>query len=119
MFQTKHILCSVTSFFYRAVYEIMWENILERGGPQMTIWRTRIACWIPKATNTHSGFVILIAFPQQQWLHERSSVLYVHCLSCIFYSAVEKRVVSCNFHLNWVLLLIRYQTMGMCGTGNV
>jgi len=60
----------------------MWENILGRGGPQMTTWRTRIACWIPKATNTDSGFVIPIAFPQQQWLHERSSILlYVHCLS--------------------------------------
>jgi len=32
------------------------------------IWRLRIACWIPKATNTHSQYVILIAFPLQQWL---------------------------------------------------
>jgi hypothetical protein len=41
----------------------------------MTIWRTRIACWIPKATNTYSEYVPLIAFPLQQWLHERVSVL--------------------------------------------
>ena len=27
----------------------------------MTIWRMRFACWIPKATDTHSGCVILIA----------------------------------------------------------
>ena len=40
------------SFENRVVYEIMWKNIAERGGPQMTIWRVRIACWIPKATNT-------------------------------------------------------------------
>jgi hypothetical protein len=33
----------------------------------MTIWRMHFECWIPKATNTHSGFVILIAFPLQQW----------------------------------------------------
>ena len=40
----------------------------------------RIACWIPKATNTHSQYVILIAFPLQQWLHERASVLrYTGC----------------------------------------
>ena len=26
----------------------------------MTIWRMRIACWIPTATNTHSVYVILI-----------------------------------------------------------
>jgi hypothetical protein len=37
-----------------AVYEIMWKNTAGRGRPQMTIWRMRIACWIPKATNTHS-----------------------------------------------------------------
>jgi len=24
----------------------MWNNIVERGRSQMTIWRTRIACWI-------------------------------------------------------------------------
>ena len=41
----------------------------------MTIWRMRIAYWIPKATNTHSQYVILIAFPLQQWLHERASLL--------------------------------------------
>ena len=35
----------------------------------------RIACWITEATNTHSENVILIAFPLQQWLHERTSML--------------------------------------------
>ena len=34
-----------------------------------------IACWIPKATNTHSEYVILIAFPRKQWLPERASML--------------------------------------------
>jgi len=33
---------------------------------QMTIWHMRVACWIPRATNTHSQYVILIAFSQQQ-----------------------------------------------------
>ena len=41
----------------------------------MTIWSMRIACWIPKATNTHSEYVILIAFALQQWLRERDSLL--------------------------------------------
>ena len=47
------------------------------------IWRMRIACWIPKATETDSEYVILIALPQQQWLHERGSLLrymYIVCL---------------------------------------
>jgi hypothetical protein len=29
-------------------------------------------CCIPKATNTHSQYVIHIAFPLQQWLQERT-----------------------------------------------
>jgi hypothetical protein len=35
----------------RAVYEIMWKNVVQRGRPQMTIRRMRIAYWIPKATH--------------------------------------------------------------------
>ena len=42
-----HILCSIMfSQKNRAVYEIMWKNIVDPGRPQMTIWRMRIACWI-------------------------------------------------------------------------
>jgi len=41
----------------------------------MTIWRMRLACWITKATDTHSEYVTLIAFPLQQWLQERASML--------------------------------------------
>jgi hypothetical protein len=48
------ILCSVNSFFEnRDLYEIMWKNTVEPGGSQMTMRRTYIACWIPKAT-THT-----------------------------------------------------------------
>ena len=72
----------------RAVYEIMWKNTVEPDRQQMTLWRMRIACRIAKATNTHSEYVIIIAFPLQQWLHERASVLtlYLHCLSCLGFS---------------------------------
>jgi len=67
MFQTKvveniktHILCSVTIFENRAVYEIKCKNTVEPGKPQMTVWRMRIICWIPEATNTHSKYVMLL-----------------------------------------------------------
>jgi hypothetical protein len=81
MFQTKRVekiktrvLRSITFLSKnRPVYEIMWKNVVERGEPQMTIRRMRIACWILKATNTHSQDVTLIAFPLQQWFHERAS----------------------------------------------
>jgi hypothetical protein len=32
------------------------------------------ACWIHKATSTHSEYVILIAIPLQQRLYERASM---------------------------------------------
>ena len=50
----------------------MWKNIVEPGRPQMTIWRMRIAFWIPKATRaparasthtqTHTQYVILLFY---------------------------------------------------------
>jgi len=43
----------------------------------------RTACGIPKATKTHSEYVILIAFPWQQKLHERASVLRDTYIDCI------------------------------------
>ena len=41
----------------------------------MTIWLMWFAFWITKATNTHSEYVILIAFSRQKRLLERTSVL--------------------------------------------
>jgi hypothetical protein len=49
-----------SNFFFpenRAVCEKMWKSNIKRGSPQMTKWRMRIACWIPKATNTHTQVV--------------------------------------------------------------
>jgi len=40
-------------------------------------------CWIPKAKNTHSEYVILSAFPLQQWLHERASILRCRFSACL------------------------------------
>jgi len=33
--------------------------------------------------DTHSEYVILIAFPQQQWLHEHATVLCYAYIACI------------------------------------
>jgi len=55
----------------------------------------RIACWIPKATNTLLDYVILIAFPQQQWLHERASMLRYVYIACPILNSRLK--VFCNY----------------------
>jgi hypothetical protein len=62
----------------------MWKNILGPGRPQVTVWRMHIACWITKATETHSEYVIFIAFPFQQWMYGHASALryvFLHCVS--------------------------------------
>jgi len=57
------------------------KNTVQSERQQMTIWRMHIACWIAKATNTVTDYVIIIAFPLQQLLRERASLLlYAHCL---------------------------------------
>jgi len=44
----------------------------------------RIACLILKATNTHKEYVIHIAFPLQQWLRERATMLcYTYSVSTV------------------------------------
>jgi len=72
-------------FENRVVHGIKWKNMVERGRPQMTICRMRIACWIPMATNTHSEFVIFIAFLLEKMVAPAhlDSTLYVRCVSSV------------------------------------
>jgi hypothetical protein len=76
--QNTHFVFS--NFFFRKSYRL-WDDMEKycTAGHNIviTIWRRRIACWIPKDTNTHthSGCVILTAFPPQQQLHESTSML--------------------------------------------
>jgi len=41
------------------------------------------ACWKSKPTDTDSEYVIFIAFPWQQWLHECTSVLHYTYIACL------------------------------------
>jgi len=58
------------SFFFLNSYRF-WDNVennVEPNRPQMKTWRMRNAGWTPKTTNTHSEYVILIAFPLQEYI---------------------------------------------------
>jgi len=46
------------------------QNEVEPGRPQMKIRRIHIACWMPKAINTHSEHVTFIAFLLQKILRD-------------------------------------------------
>ena len=56
----------------------MWKNIVELDRLQMTMWHICIACWIPKSTNTHLEYVILIAFPLNSGFMNMSQ----YCVIC-------------------------------------
>jgi hypothetical protein len=43
----------------------------------------RISRWIPKATGTHSEYVVPIAFPRQRWLRERALILSCTYIACL------------------------------------
>jgi len=43
----------------------MWKIIVEPRGPQVTIWRMRIACWMIKAMDTYQVCAIVNNFPLQ------------------------------------------------------
>ena len=77
----------VWNFFFsenRAVYEIMWENMVHPDRQQMTIWRMRIACWVTKAKNTHSEYVIPIAFPMNNGCKNSPQGYVIRTLPVLF-----------------------------------
>jgi hypothetical protein len=68
-----HIFCSV------------WDNVEQYGGARQTTDDNMVhilACWVTKTTDSHSEYVMLIAFSLLQWLCEWTPLLclYVHCL---------------------------------------
>jgi hypothetical protein len=103
MLQTKVVNKIITHFmfsnffFYHAIYEIIWKNILEPGRPQ-TIWSMCVASLIPTATNMHSEYAILIAFPL---LHEHISILhytYITCLVPLYFCIVNWKTNNSGSH---------------------
>jgi len=66
---------------YGTAGQVTDENIIRRVG---FAWR------IKKATYTHSECVILAAFPWQQWLCERASVLrYTYDASLVWSAGID------------------------------
>ena len=103
IFQTKvvqklktHILCLITSCWKSCS---LWCNVekyytTRQAIDDNIIWHIRVACWIPKARNTPSECVILIAILLQPWLHERASTLrytYIACLVSLWCVILEEQ----------------------------
>jgi hypothetical protein len=76
-FTSLHLMFDDLPFSYFASLLLMWKNVVQLERPRKTIKygsRALHATYF-KATNTHSEYVILVAFPRQNRLHERASVL--------------------------------------------
>jgi len=61
------------------------------------VLRMRFACRINKTTDTHSEFVIPVAFPQQKWLRERPSVSRNTYIACALFVGHRERA-DCTEH---------------------
>jgi hypothetical protein len=75
-----------------------WVNVEKYGlARQATddnkILRLQCACWITKATDSHSDYVTFISLPRQHWLRECAKILrlYGHWLSCYIFVIVLLR----------------------------
>jgi hypothetical protein len=87
MFRTKLVKKTKThfmidNFFFRKSCRL-WDNVEKYGTDGQTTddnvtRRMLFACWIPKATDTHSEYVTVNAFSLQQLLYERDSTLGLH-----------------------------------------
>jgi hypothetical protein len=90
-----HISCTI--IFLRKSCRL-WERVEKYGTARRatgnnTVRRMRFACWINKATDTHSENIMLIAFPGQHQLRERISMrLHARC---------SLRISSTDAHVYW------------------
>ena len=77
---------SKSFFFFFFFFVRLWDKVEKIWSTQAADYnilrRKSFACWMTKATNTHSECFTLTAFPRQQWLQESASMIpfYVHDL---------------------------------------
>ena len=113
LWKTKsQILCSITfrSFQNRAVYEIVWKNIVEQDRPQMTISRMRIACFVPPAIATNSECAIPISTAKNGYVNAPQFYVYstlpilllvTSCVALTTGLALYSRCISRSLFLNF------------------
>ena len=87
----------------------MWENRIEPDRPHVTIWRMRVACWLPKATDTriacntyYSSTAIMvtrtrliytlycISCPVMYRCYRKGTIFMFHSTGCPFYRVCER-----------------------------
>jgi len=103
-----HVSCSI-KFSPRESCRL-WDNVGKYGWAKQAsdkciIGHMCVACWITKATDIHWEYVILTAFPRQQWLRERASVYVIRKLPTLLH---ETGHISCTSIIRKVRTVCAY-----------
>ena len=85
--RNTHFMLNNFFFFpkiFHFFFQIIWKNFVERGRPQMTIWRMCVACWIPKGYKYPNVLCNIYCFSTATMVARKRLIvsLYIHCLSC-------------------------------------
>ena len=94
-------------FFFRKSCRL-WDNVEKfctAGQATNDIMHMRIACWIPKAIDTHTEYVIFVDFSQRQWL----------CLSCksVYVNSASKMLLLYRCEI-WSLKVNTRRKLSVC-----
>jgi hypothetical protein len=106
MFLTKSVEKIKTNILYPIIFPRkscrLWDNVEKYGTARqaadgnITLY-IRFACWIPKATNAHTEYLTLTAFPNApQCCHFRA-----HCLSFFQYATSRTKRGIWRYYVTW------------------
>ena len=106
-----HILCSKYVFRKsRRLYNVEKYGTSRQAKDYNIKGCMRLACWITKATETHSEYVILLPFAQQQCLLKPAFSATFICIACLVECCVGKcitvQIVIQNKEIVWAELRI-------------
>jgi hypothetical protein len=86
----------------------MWKNLVQPDMPQMAVL---IACWIPKATDTHSEYVIFIVFSGNSG--------YANAPHYYVYTCISSLLISQLLHLKFAVIISKFNTVMTCRISKV
>jgi len=84
----------------RSCNEITWKNVAEPCWLQMTIWRIRIVCWIPKSTNKFGSCNNYCFCTAKIFARTRLTVCHTHITCLVIYLLLS--VGSFHKHAGWI-----------------
>ena len=115
-----HTAYFMFNFFLFRKSCLLWDNVQKCGTVRQAtdgniIWCMRISCWINKATDKHTDYVVLIIFSIKKNSYANAPQRYVtvHCLSCncIHTHNIELFSEDKSFDIlttNWILCYYIY-----------